>query len=83
MPSMLVVTRRWRRRKPAYNGLIARFHSGMAGARLRSTAGGGLALMLTARCDTSCNVTGYYAPHKTGKLSGNSSFCYIGFLVVF
>ena len=47
MPPVLVVTCRWKRRKPAYNGLIAHHHSGMAGSRLRSTATGGLALTLT------------------------------------
>ncbi len=83
MPPVLVVTCRWKRRKSAYNGLSARFHSGLAGSRLRSTAAGSLALMLTVRCDTSCYVTGYHAPHEAGKLPGNCCFCDIGLLVVF
>ena len=83
MPLVLVVTCHCKRRKPAYNGLGARFHSGVAASRLRSTAVGGLALMLTVRCDTSCYITGYHTPHEAGEFSGNSSFCHIGFLVVF
>ena len=83
MPPVLVVTCRWKRRKPAYNGLIAHYLSGMAGSRLRSTASGGLALRLTARCDTSGNIAGDHTLHEAGKFPGNSSFCHIGFLVVF
>ena len=82
MPPVLVVTCRWERRKSAYNGLSARFHSGLAGSRLRSTAAGSLALMLTVRCDTSCYVTGYHAPHEAGKFPCDSCFCNIGLLVV-
>ena len=55
----------------------------MAGSRLRSTAEGGLALMLSARCDTSCHVAGYYAPHEAGKFPGDSCFSNIGPLVIF
>ena len=80
---MLVVTRRCGRRKPAYNGLGAHFHSGVAVSRLRSTAAGGLALTLTARCDTSFHVAGYHAPHKAGEFPCDSCFSDIGSLVVF
>ena len=83
MPPVSVVTCRWKRRKPAYNGLIAHHHSGMAGSRLRSTATGGLALTLTARCDTSGDIAGDHTPHEAGKFPGNSSFCYIRLLVIF
>ena len=83
MSPVLVVTCRWIRRKPAYNGLITHYLSGMAGSRLRSTATGGLALTLTALCDTSTDIAGDHAPHEAGKFPGNSSFCHIGFLVVF
>ena len=81
MPPVLVVMCRWKRRKPAYNGLIAHHHSGMAGARLRSTATGGLALTLTARCDTSPDIAGDHAPHEAGKFPGNSSFATLVFLL--
>ena len=68
MPPVLVVTCRWKRRKPAYNGLIAHYHSGMAGSRLRSTATGSLALTLTTRCDNSGDIAGDHAPHEAGKI---------------
>ena len=83
MPPVSVVMCRWKRRKSAYNGLSARFHSGLAGSRLRSTATGGLALMLTARCDTSGYIAGDHAPHEAGKFPGNSSFCDIGSFIIF
>ena len=38
--------------------------------------------MLTVRCDTSCYVTGYHAPHEAGKFPSDSCFCNICFLVV-
>ena len=82
MSPVLVVTCRWRRRKPAFNGLGARNHNGMAVSRLRSTAAGGLALTLAARCDTSCHVTGYHTPHEAGKFTGYSCLCHISLLVV-
>jgi hypothetical protein len=66
MPPKLVVTCRCQRRKPAYNDLGARYHNGMAVSRLRSTAVGGMALMLTAQCDISCDITGEHAPHEAG-----------------
>ena len=39
-------------------------------------------MMLTARCDTSCHVVGYHAPHEAGKFSRDSCFCDIGPLIV-
>lgn len=80
---MLVVTCRLWRRKPSYNGLSARYHNGMAESGLRSTAKGGKALTLTERCDISCHMTGYHAPHETGEFPCDCCFCNIRSLVVF
>ena len=81
MSPVLVVLCRLRRRKPTYNGLAALYRSGMVESRLRSAATGGSGLDPDS-C-TLCDITGDHAPHEAGQFSGESSFGYVRFLVVF